>query len=105
MAERYILKNGKKVIEEGGLNRRLFEELNNAEVKKAVFLGKEAIYYESLGEKSVMVSVNRKNAGLAKIIAMKLIEKKLVDLSSVDDIFEFAERVKSASLDDLAKLR
>jgi hypothetical protein len=74
-------------------------------LKGEAFCCKDAIYYESSDEKSVMVSVDRNRAGFAKIIAKKLFGKKLVDLSSIEEAFEFAERVKDASLEDLAKLR
>jgi len=105
LAEKYILREGNKVLKEGEINERLFEELNRAQIRKAIFIGKDAIYYESSDEKSIMVSVDRNRAGFAKIIAKKLFGKKLVDLSSIEEAFEFAERVKDASLEDLAKLR
>jgi len=97
-----------KIIAEGIEERELFTKLKESGVRKAVIFGKEtAIYFEALGEKFIMVGVERSSAGFAKIYAKKILgkDKKKIDLRSIEDAFEFAKKVENASLDELAKLR
>ena len=104
----YIVEKDGKVESEGVEEKNLFNRLRESGIKKAILFGKDtAIYFETLGDRCVMVGVDRFSAGFAKIYARKILkeEKKKIDLKSLEDAFEFAERVEKANLDELAKLR
>ncbi|MEM1579176.1 MAG: hypothetical protein QXR77_05825 [Archaeoglobaceae archaeon] len=103
----YILQNGEKTISEGTVNEKLFGKLRSAEIRRAVFLSsRDAVYFEILHGKAVMVGVDRNSAGFAKILARKLLGlHKKIDLKSMESVFEFAKKVENADLDELAKLR
>lgn len=104
----YIVEKEGKIQSEGVEEKELFIKLKESGIKRAIFFGKEtAIYFETVGDKAVMVGVDRVSAGFAKIYARKILkeDKKKIDLKSLEDAFEFAERVEKADLDELAKLR
>ncbi|MCS7144404.1 MAG: hypothetical protein NZ879_05215 [Archaeoglobaceae archaeon] len=104
----YILEKGEKIESEGIEEKDLFFKLKESGIKKAILLGKEtAIYFENFEDKFVMVGVERRSAGFARVYAKKIIgeDKRKIDLRSLEDVFEFAKKVESADLDELAKLR
>lgn len=103
----YIFHNGEKTVSEGAVNEKLFENLRRAEIRRAVFLtSSDAVYFEVLHEKAVMVGVERNSAGFAKVFARRLLgSQKKIDLKSMESVFEFAKKVENADLDELAKLR
>ncbi|MCS7130308.1 MAG: hypothetical protein NZ872_02695 [Archaeoglobaceae archaeon] len=104
----YVLESDEKITKDGIEDLELFKRLKEAEVKKAILLGKEnAIYFETFEKKFVMVGIERNLAGSARLIARKLVFEsgKKIDLSSIEEAFEFAKKVESADLDELAKLR
>jgi len=104
----YIVEKEGKIQSEGEGEIELFKKIKQIGVKKAILLGKEnAIYFEFSGEKYVMVGVDRTHAGFARIYAKKILreDSKKIDLKSLEEIFEFAKKVESADLDELAKLR
>lgn len=104
----YILEKEGKIQSEGVEEKELFLKLRDSGAKRAILFGKEtAIYFETLGDRAVMVGVDRVSAGFAKIYARKILkeDKKKIDLKSLEEVFEFAERVEKADLDELAKLR
>lgn len=104
----YILQVGEEITTEGIEDLKLFTKLREGGIKKAILVGKEnAIYFEAFEKKSVMVGVDRNSAGASRLIARKLLfeTKKKVDLSSIEEAFEFAKKVENADLDELAKLR
>lgn len=105
MRAKYVIKRGEEIVNYGEMNERLFEEINKAGVKRAIFLGEEVFYFESQENKAVLLSIEKKNSGFAKLLAKKLLEEKKIDLKSMDEAFEFAEKVEKATLDELAKLR
>lgn len=87
------------------MSEKLFEVLNRTGIRRAIFLGSEMLYFESRDDKAVLVSVDRKYAGFAKLFARKLLTEKRISLSSMEEVFEFAEKVEKATLEELAKLR
>lgn len=104
----YTLQIDDEVSSEGIEDLELFKKLRDSGVKKAILVGKEtAIYFEAFEKKFVMVGVDRNSAGIARVIARRLVfgGKKKIDLSSLEEVFEFAKKVESADLDELAKLR
>ncbi|MDK2794970.1 MAG: hypothetical protein PWQ22_98 [Archaeoglobaceae archaeon] len=104
----YILQIGDEVTSEGIEETELFKKLRDSGIKKAILVGEEtAIYFEAFEKKFVMVGVERKSAGVARIIARNLVSRsrKKIDFSSLEEVFEFAKRVENADLDELAKLR
>lgn len=105
MKAKYVIKRGEEIVSHGEMNKKLFEEINKAGIKRAIFLGEEVLYFESQENKAVLVSVEKKNSGFAKLLAKKLLEEKKINLKSMDEVFEFAEKVEKATLDELAKLR
>ncbi|MEM0022480.1 MAG: hypothetical protein QXK44_02875 [Archaeoglobaceae archaeon] len=105
MEAKYLMKKGDEIVKHGEINEKLFDELTKAGVKRAIFLGEEVLYFESRKNKTILVSVEKRIAGFAKLFARKLLEEKKIDLKSVEEVFEFAEKVEKATLDELAKLR
>jgi len=104
----YVLQLGDEISSEGIEDLELFKRLRDAGIKKAILLGSDsAVYFEAFERKFVMVGVNRKLAGTARVIARKLLfgSRKKLDLSSIEEVFEFAKKVENANLDELAKLR
>lgn len=102
----YVLKKGNEIVKRGNIDERLFEKLANSGIRRAVFFGNEVLYFESQQDRAVLVSVEKKNAGFAKLLARKLLgEEKKIDLKALDEVFDFAEKVKKASLDELSRLR
>ncbi|MEM2727364.1 MAG: hypothetical protein QXV61_03800 [Archaeoglobaceae archaeon] len=104
----YVLEKEGEIRSEGTEDRELFLKLKDSGIRKAILLGKEtAIYFEAVEGNFVMVGVERKSAGFARVYAKKILggDKKKIDLKSIEDVFEFAKRVESADLDELAKLR
>ncbi|MEM0202876.1 MAG: hypothetical protein QXO16_00735 [Archaeoglobaceae archaeon] len=105
MEAKYLMKKGEEIVKRGEMNEKLFDGLIKAGIKRAIFLGDEVLYFESQENKAVLVSVEKRSAGFAKLFARKLLEEKKIDLRSMDEVFEFAEKVEKATLDELAKLR
>lgn len=103
----YIVQTDGEITSEGIEDLKLFEGFRDGGVKKAILLGREtAIYYEAFERRFVMVGVDRNFAGIARVIARRLVfGKKKIDLSSLEEAFEFAKRVENADLDELARLR
>lgn len=104
----YIVEKEGKIRSEGTEEMDLFIKLRDSGIKKAILLGKDtSIYFESVEGSFVMVGVESRSAGFARIYAKKILgeDKKKIDLKSIEDIFEFAKKVESANLDELAKLR
>lgn len=105
MEAKYLVKEGDKIIKHGEISEKLFEELTKSGIKRAIFLGQEILYFELHEDKAILTSVERKYAGFAKIFAKKMLERKKVNLASIEEAFEFAKKVERASLEELAKLR
>lgn len=105
MEAKYLIKKDGAITKRGEVDEKFFEELTKSGIKRAIFLGREAMYFESQENKAVLVSVDKKNAGFAKLLAKKLLGEKKLDLKSMDEAFEFAEKVEKATLDELARLR
>lgn len=108
MIDFYMYKKNKEIHERGNDEeckkfKWLFEELDKSNVKRAVlFFKNQATYFEK-DRISVLVGAKKSNIGAAEVFARKLIRGKIVDLSSIEEMFEFAEKVDKMSLDELAK--
>ena len=107
MIKSYLLKTGEELREHGDVPaeyRELFSILIENEFKNAVLiLNGEALYFES-NSVSGLVEVDRKHIGAAKILLRRVAkEAKKVDLSSIEEAFEFAEQLEKADLDGIAK--
>ncbi|WP_290598196.1 MULTISPECIES: hypothetical protein [unclassified Archaeoglobus] len=107
MIKFYLLKMGDEIQEHGEGAEKYkgillkFDEMG---LKRAVILlQKDALYFEKSGV-SVIVCVSRENIGAAKIFSKKIMSKsKKVDLSSLEEIFEFAEELERMNLNGIAK--
>lgn len=107
MIKFYILKMGDRIRERGKTPEYLKDllfKLTEVDVRMAViFLQDDAIYFKK-NNVSTLICTNRENIGAAKIFAKKLIrESKKIDLSSIDDVFRFAEELEKMDLDGIAK--
>ena len=81
----------------------LFEALEKTELRRAVFFSDSiAIYFEK-NRTSILVGAKKSNVGAAELFAKKILRSVKVDLSSIEEAFEFAEKIDRMSLDELAK--
>ena len=82
----------------------MFSVLLENKIKNAVLLlNDEALYFES-NDISGLVEVDKKHIGTAKILLRKVEkETRKVDLSSIEEAFELAEKLEKANLDEIAK--
>lgn len=105
MEAKYLIKKGDEIVKHGEINEKVFDGLIKTGIKRAIFLGEEVLYFESQEDRAVLVNVEKKSAGFAKLFARKLLGEKKINLKSMDEAFEFAKKVEKATLDELAKLR
>jgi len=104
MIKSYLLKRGSELKEHGEISgfKKLFSKLLEANIKNAViFMNENALYFES-NDFAGLVEVERSNIGAAKILLRRLGRDKL-SLSSLEEVFEFAEKLDKMDLDEVAK--
>ncbi len=80
----------------------LFEKLEKVANEALILTDSLAIYFEG-GELPVLVVTSRDKAGTAKLKAKRL-RSRNPRFSSLEEAFEFAERVEKMSLDEVARL-
>jgi hypothetical protein len=107
MIKSYLIKVGEELKEHGGVKevyRTIFTKLIDFKIKNAVLiLNDNALYFENNDVKA-LVEVERKNVGAAKILLRKIAKRaKKVDLSSIEEVFEFAEELERMNLDGITR--
>ena len=107
MIKSYLLKTSEGLKEYGKVSaefKELFSILMENRIKNAViFFNSDALYFEN-DTITGLVEVDRKHVGAAKFLLRKLTRgTRKVDLSSVEEAFELAEKLEKADLDEIVK--
>ncbi len=103
----YVVKVGDEVRSQGGCEYMdLFNKLSDKVDRAVIVTDTEAMYFERNGinRVAVMVCTEKNSVGAAKLFAKKILSSaKKVDFSSLEDAFEFAEKLDKMDLDEVAK--